>query len=98
MQLFIVIKSGQHQRILAMKNARANRTGAFGQMDGMATGTGCQEYATTIKVEYGGFEKGVQLPSSPSKSVVNKRLTQLSVQQRYFSPTTVQPVSFMKRS
>lgn len=56
MQLYIVIKSGQRQRELAMKNARANRTGAFGQMDGMATGTGCQEYATTIEVDYDGFE------------------------------------------
>ena len=55
MQLYIVIKSGQRQRVLAMKNARANRTGAFGQMDGMATETGCQEYATTMEVEYGSF-------------------------------------------
>lgn len=61
MQLFIVIKSGQRQRVLAMKNARANRIGAFGQMDGMATETGCQEYATTIEVEYGSFRIGCSI-------------------------------------
>ena len=55
MQLFIAIKSGQRQRVLAMKNARAKLTGAFGQMDGMATETGYQEYATTMEVEYAGF-------------------------------------------
>ena len=61
MQLFIVIKSGQRQRVLATKNARANRTGAFGQMDGIATETGCQEYATTIEVEYGGIPIGCSI-------------------------------------
>ena len=50
-----------------MKNARVNLTGAIGQMDGdgVVTETGCQDYATTIKVEYKGFEWGsVQLSSS----------------------------------